>query len=132
MVRFFTKFLTTASRTGALATEGSVRDSIAQVHDAAVEAVLVEQFPSHAAVPGEGGLADSDENRIHEELALVDEPRVERLRREGRSPDGSAVPPDRRIGWFQPPGVRMAMPAAQYMAALELALYVVAPEVVRS
>lgn len=94
--------------------------------------MLVHQVHLDASVARECRLPGSDEYRIHEELALVDQPGVERLRCEGRSPDGSAVPPDRGIGWLQPPGVRMAMPAAQYIAALELALYVVTPEAVRS
>ena len=94
--------------------------------------MLVHQVHLYVSVARACRLPGSDEDRKHEELAHVDQAGAERLRREGRSPDGAAVPPDRGIGWSQPPGVRMAMPAAQYMAALELALYVVAPEVARS
>jgi hypothetical protein len=46
--------------------------------------VLLQQVQLDAGVAGECGLSFTDEHRINEELALVDQPGVERVRRESR------------------------------------------------
>jgi hypothetical protein len=53
--------------------------------------VLFQQLQLDAGVAGERGLSFTDEHRINEELALVDQPGVERVRREGRPADGQVA-----------------------------------------
>src|SRR5664280_2793849 len=90
-----------ATGTGAPPNGESAEDAIAQVHDTVAESVLLQQVQLDAGVAGECGLSVTEEHRIHEELALVDQPGVERVRREGRTPDGQIArggrlhPPDR-------------------------------------
>src|SRR5215211_9405979 len=80
-----------AKATGALAIGGSALDAVAEVHDTVAEAVLLQQLQLDAGVAEECGLSFTDEHRIHEELALIDQPGVERVRREGRPTDGQVA-----------------------------------------
>src|SRR5437667_8123611 len=77
-----------AKATGALATGGSALDAVAEVHDTVAEPALLQQLQLDAGVAGECGLAVTDEHRINEELALIDQPGVERVGGEGRPADG--------------------------------------------
>src|SRR5207248_10350262 len=77
--------------TGALATGGSALDAVAEVHDTVAEPALLEQLQLDAGVAGECGLAFTDEHRMDEELALIDQPGVERVRGEGRPADGQVA-----------------------------------------
>ena len=69
-----------AKATGALATGGSALDAVAEVDDTVAEPALLQQLQLEAGVGGECGLAFTDEHRINEELALIDQPSVERVR----------------------------------------------------
>src|SRR5260370_22657267 len=77
-----------AERPAAFGLVGSGLGAVAEVHGTAAEPVLLLQLQRDAGVAGERGLAFTDEDRIHEEVALVDQPGVERVRREGRPADG--------------------------------------------
>ena len=66
--------------TGALATGGSALDAVAEVHDTVADPVLLQQLQLDTGVAGECGLAFTDEHRIDEELAPIDQPGVERAR----------------------------------------------------
>src|SRR5205807_7388893 len=62
-----------AKATGALATGGSALDAVAEVHDTIAEPALLQQLQLDAGVAGECGLAFTDEHRMNEELALIDQ-----------------------------------------------------------
>src|SRR3954471_10984159 len=82
---------TRARIAGALATGGSALDAVAEVHDTVAEPALLQQLQLDPGVPGECGLACTDEHRMNEELALIDQPSVERVRGEGRPADGQVA-----------------------------------------
>src|SRR4051794_33972740 len=69
----------------------SAQDAVVEVQDTAAEPALLQQLQLDVGVSGERGLAFTDEHRIHEELALVDQPGVERVRGEGRPGDGQVA-----------------------------------------
>ena len=68
---------------GALPPGGSAVGAVAEVHDT-VEPVFLEQLQLEAGVARKCGLASTGEHRIDEEVTLIDQPRVERMCREGR------------------------------------------------
>src|SRR6266545_767053 len=80
-----------AKATGAPPIGGSVLGAVAEVHDTVAEPVFLQQLQLDAGVAGECGLSFTDEHRINEELALIDQPGVERVRREGRPADGQVA-----------------------------------------
>src|SRR5436190_23183352 len=80
-----------AKRPSALPTGGSAPSAVTEVHDTVLEPVLRQQLQLDAGVAGECGLAFTDEHRINEELALIDQPGVERVRGEGRAADGQVA-----------------------------------------
>ena len=65
-----------ATATGAPPTGGSALDAVAEVHDTVVEPVFLQQRQLCAGVGGKRRLALTDEQRIDEELILIDQPGV--------------------------------------------------------
>src|SRR6185437_4207404 len=55
----------------------SVQGAVAEVHDTIAEAALLQQLQRNAGVPGKRGLAVTDEDRIHDQVSLIDQPGVE-------------------------------------------------------
>src|SRR5665213_633290 len=62
-------------------------DAVAKVYDAVAESVLVEEFEVGADARREGRLSAAEDHGPHEQLALVDEARIEGPRREVRPAD---------------------------------------------
>jgi len=60
--------------------------------------VLLQEVQLDPSGAGEGGLPSTDEHGMHEELALIDQPGVERVRRESRLADGNPFAGPRRHG----------------------------------
>src|SRR5436309_15091911 len=82
---------TLETATGALATGGSALDAVAEVHDTVAEPALLQELQLDAGVAGKCGLAFTDDHRMNEELALIDQPGAERVRGEGRPADGEVA-----------------------------------------
>src|SRR6185312_4434099 len=71
--------------------EGSALGAVAEVHDTAAEPVLLLQLQLEAGVSGECGLAVADDHRTHEEVALIDQPGVERVCGKARAANGQVA-----------------------------------------
>src|SRR5438093_10963883 len=66
----------------------SSRDAVAEVHDTVAESAIVQQLEVGAGVAGQRGLASADEDGTDEQMALIDQPGLESVRREVRPPHG--------------------------------------------
>src|SRR4029079_18476020 len=86
----------------------SVLDAVAEVHDTVAEPALFHELQRDARVAGERGLPITDDQRVHEELALVDQPGVEGVRGEGR-PGDAQVGGSRRLQAAEGTGVEVAL-----------------------
>ena len=82
-----TAVIVEATATCPLTTGRSALDAVVEVHDTAAEPVLLQQIQLDAGVAGERRLSSTDEHRINEELALIDQPGVQRMGSEGRAAD---------------------------------------------
>src|SRR5215510_3528776 len=69
----------------------SDRGAVAQIHDTAAEPALVQQLERGAHAAGQRGLASTDECGPDDELALVDKPGPERVRRDVRAAHGQVT-----------------------------------------
>ena len=80
------------SRRAAL--RGSARDAVLQMHEAALEAALADQLEIGAQAVRQRALAAPDDDRREEQVALVDQPGAQCLRREIRAADARSCGAD--------------------------------------
>ena len=63
----------------------SGREAVADVHETVAECAFVEKLEVGARVARKRGLAPADEHRMDEQVALVDQPGLERVRSKVRA-----------------------------------------------
>ena len=76
-------------------------DAVAEVHDTVAEPVLLQQVQLDTGVAEERGLSVTDEHRINEELALIDQTGIERVRVRVDPPTVKSVAADVFISWTE-------------------------------
>lgn len=57
-----------------------------EVHDTFAESAIVQQLEVGASVAGQRGLASAEQDGTDEQVALIDQPGLESVRREVRAP----------------------------------------------
>src|SRR4051794_14832968 len=87
---------------------GSGPDAVPEVHDSVADPTFVQQLEVGARRARKRGLPCADEDGTDQQLALIDEPRVERLRCEVGAADGE-IAGGRRLHLAHRDGVEAAL-----------------------